>query len=763
MDQEDPSEITIIQDPTTNQTFQVNKKTKEVQPVDDSIPLNSPKSVDSGVLTQYWKLYDKNNQMYYYFNTQTKKSQWERPEKSDSNEEIEVISLVDYQLKQEQELEEVKEKSPSPKESNRHSFAVFNEDQAFKPQEMKMMTFAKNAFDYRALNASSSVNDNLIVKLVGIFKGGNRKQGSNINDENSSTPFKFTSGLPSYPLLKSLQLNQNQLSPKKVLKIHRIIQLIMGDRRLGFRERQKYLKFAFSNGAAPNNSATLTEPQPLQVSLAKSWTDLTINSPSSSEAEVPDAPLEQQQRELENCLIQYLLYLNIQHQQLRDETFCFLVRQMSSNSRWSSFDKGWQCMVCCLGAFPPSKELDSYLRNWISDFVRIGRGDYVLVNSYLLGNGSKGSNPDNRKSALWQRLSTLGGMITGSVGQDISGIPDGIPSDAPNDYRSKLVAYSKYCLDRLQRAMKRGPRGKVPSLVEIQRLRISPFEPSLFGESLQAILQLDKRKAKQMGLTRPPQVPRILSFLTKAVFDLGGCKTEGIFRVPGDSDEVTRLRLMLENGEWTLKGKGRPVDDPSVPASLMKLWLRELLDPIMPSYLYDACLRFGEAEIEGLYGDGWKQATDRRRKSNIDDPEQKNGGKSSPNSARNSVEGGLLAPTNTIKSPGKRTANDSTNNKNDSTTPPLLQLILDQMPETSRATLIYLVDFLRQVSNHHSETKMSTSNIAMVFAPNILRCPSEDLTVVLENSKFEQGFVRNLILWLDTRGARELSGDWPEI
>jgi len=35
------------------------------------------------------------------------------------------------------------------------------------------------------------------------------------------------------------------------------------------------------------------------------------------------------------------------------------------------------------------------------------------------------------------------------------------------------------------------------------------------------------------------QIPRILPFLADAILELNGCKTEGIFRVPGDADQVT--------------------------------------------------------------------------------------------------------------------------------------------------------------------------------------------------------------------------------
>lgn len=40
---------------------------------------------------------------------------------------------------------------------------------------------------------------------------------------------------------------------------------------------------------------------------------------------------------------------------------------------------------------------------------------------------------------------------------------------------------------------------------------------------------------------------------------------------------------------------------------------------------------------------------------------------------------------------------------------------------------------------------MNVNNLAMVFAPNFLRCPAESLTTVFENSKYEQAFLRTLI------------------
>ncbi|KAH9036765.1 hypothetical protein EDB83DRAFT_2414466, partial [Lactarius deliciosus] len=44
--------------------------------------------------------------------------------------------------------------------------------------------------------------------------------------------------------------------------------------------------------------------------------------------------------------------------------------------------------------------------------------------------------------------------------------------------------------------------------------------------------------------------------------------------------------MRLDRGSYTLEG----VDDPPVPASLFMLWLRELVDPLVPSEMYNDCI-----------------------------------------------------------------------------------------------------------------------------------------------------------------------------
>ena len=59
-------------------------------------------------------------------------------------------------------------------------------------------------------------------------------------------------------------------------------------------------------------------------------------------------------------------------------------------------------------------------------------------------------------------------------------------------------------------------------------------------------------------------------------------------RIPGDIDEVNRLKAGLSN-KWAFPGE--PLNfDASVPASLLKLWLRQLHEPLIPYDIYNDCL-----------------------------------------------------------------------------------------------------------------------------------------------------------------------------
>jgi Rho GTPase-activating protein 39 len=236
---------------------------------------------------------------------------------------------------------------------------------------------------------------------------------------------------------------------------------------------------------------------------------------------------------------------------------------------------------------------------------------------------------------------------------------------------------------------KRGPRGKVPSSKEIERALDAAFNPSVFGETLEDIMKLQRAAASssvndeedEEGSMQPQdvelKVPKILMFLTESIIQLNGFKSEGIFRVPGDADEVNDLKVRIEKGIYSLGD----IHDPNVPGSLLKFWMRDLAEPLIPGSKYEACIDIGRLE------------------------------------GRNGAEQAVK--------------------------------LIESLPEVNKAVAIYVINFLKKAAAPENQvvTKMTIANIAMVFAPNFLRCPSDNPICIFENTKFEQSFLRKLIEW----------------
>nr|XP_023700228.1 rho GTPase-activating protein 39-like [Paramormyrops kingsleyae] len=239
-----------------------------------------------------------------------------------------------------------------------------------------------------------------------------------------------------------------------------------------------------------------------------------------------------------------------------------------------------------------------------------------------------------------------------------------LPSSLP------ISTYAKYCYRKLQKvAVTGGKKGlRKPTLEEIDHGRNAIFTPSLFGSSLEEIME------RQRELFPERRLPWVQVQLSQYVLALGGAQTEGIFRVPGDIDEVNALKLQVE--QWKIPEN---LSDPNVPASLLKLWYRELEEPVIPQSFYQRCI------------------------SNYDDPEAAIG-------------------------------------------------VVQSLPELSRLVLCYFIHFLQVFAQpvNVSKTKMDVNNLAMVMAPNCLRCQSDDPRVIFENTRKEMSFLRLLIVHLDT-------------
>ncbi|XP_053171736.1 rho GTPase-activating protein 39 isoform X1 [Scomber japonicus] len=336
---------------------------------------------------------------------------------------------------------------------------------------------------------------------------------------------------------------------------------------------------------------------------------------------------------------------------LRDELYVQLVRQTTGNATPRSLAAGWELMAVSLAFFAPSPKFRCYLEGYIqrhmepSSDKKCESQTEQQVTQFILEQQEL-KLKKNSKSRKKRKQNT----------EEEEGLP--------------ISTYAKFCHRKLQKvAITGGKKGlRKPTLEEIDHSRRAIVTPSLFGSSLEEVME------RQSELFPDRKLPWVQVQLSQYVLALGGAQTEGIFRVPGDIDEVNALKLQVD--QWRIPEN---LSDPNVPASLMKLWYRELEEPLIPMNFYKQCV------------------------SNCDDP---------------------VAAIAVVQS----------------------------LPELNRLVLCYFIHFLQvfaQPSNV-AITKMDVNNLAMVMAPNCLRCQSDDPRIIFENTRKEMSFLRMLIVHLDT-------------
>lgn len=234
--------------------------------------------------------------------------------------------------------------------------------------------------------------------------------------------------------------------------------------------------------------------------------------------------------------------------------------------------------------------------------------------------------------------------------------------------------YATVACQRLERIGAGGKRtAKRPQTDDIESARKQIFQASLFGNTLREVMQLQSSRWANRRLPWP-QVE-----LSMQVLKLQGLQTEGIFRVSADVDEVNRLKAQMD--KWELS----EASDAHVPANLLKQWLRELYEPLIPDSLYHECV-------------------------------------AEPMTSRRACD-----------------------------------LVL-RLPTLHRLVLCYLIRFLQTFNKPDvvQHTKMDASNLAMVFAPNCLRCMASDPRTMFDNARKEMAFLRCLIQDLDTDCVRDM-------
>ncbi|XP_030582566.1 unconventional myosin-VIIa [Archocentrus centrarchus] len=76
-----------------------------------------------------------------------------------------------------------------------------------------------------------------------------------------------------------------------------------------------------------------------------------------------DYPTKQQQNPLE--LTNQIFGPATEHEALRDETYCQIMKQMTSNNNRFSMERGWQLLWLCCGLFPPSQPLLKHAQRFL--------------------------------------------------------------------------------------------------------------------------------------------------------------------------------------------------------------------------------------------------------------------------------------------------------------------------------------------------------------------------------------------------------------
>ncbi|TRY58579.1 hypothetical protein DNTS_030043 [Danionella cerebrum] len=240
----------------------------------------------------------------------------------------------------------------------------------------------------------------------------------------------------------------------------------------------------------------------------------------------------------------------------------------------------------------------------------------------------------------------------------------------------------------------------------IRRVIWAPFGGGIFGQSLEDTVQYERKFGPRLA---PLLVEQCVDFIRDQ-----GLDEEGLFRMPGQANLVKELQEAFDCGEkpqfdrYHHKGLEPPIrmqcsdkqhyqnsTDVHTVASLLKLYLRELPEPVVPFCKYEDFLSCAQLltkdEEEGIQ------------------------------------ELGNLVTTLPVA------------NYN------LLKYICKYVPPPARFSECYLHRFLDEVQSHSNENKMGVQNLATVFGPNILRPKMEDPVAIMEGTSLVQHLMTVLI------------------
>ncbi|XP_071967553.1 rho GTPase-activating protein 45 isoform X4 [Engystomops pustulosus] len=202
-------------------------------------------------------------------------------------------------------------------------------------------------------------------------------------------------------------------------------------------------------------------------------------------------------------------------------------------------------------------------------------------------------------------------------------------------------------------------------------------------KKLQGRLLLFGRNFSEAAKRSPDHVPFLIQKCVSEI-EARALTMKGIYRVNGVKTRVEKLCQAFENGKELVELSQASPHDLS---NVLKLYLRQLPEPLMPFRLYNGLMGLAK---ESLRGCETGKATRLEDKGAETEPE-------------------VLAMVEKLKE------------------------LLQDLPFENRVTLQYLVKHLRSVSEEEQINKMSPSNLGIVFGPALMRPRPTDATVSLSS------------------------------
>uniref|UniRef100_A0AAQ5X265 Rho GTPase activating protein 45b n=1 Tax=Amphiprion ocellaris TaxID=80972 RepID=A0AAQ5X265_AMPOC len=192
-------------------------------------------------------------------------------------------------------------------------------------------------------------------------------------------------------------------------------------------------------------------------------------------------------------------------------------------------------------------------------------------------------------------------------------------------------------------------------------------------KKLQGRLQLFGREFSQVASCASDGIPFII---TKCISEIErrALKMKGIYRVNGVKTRVEKLCQAFENGKELVELSQCSPHDIS---NVLKLYLRQLPEPIMPFRLYNTLMGFAKESLQ----------------SDAESPE---------------AEEVLVLVDN-------------------------LKELLKDLPKANIATLRYIIRHLRRIAELEEDNKMSPSNLGIVFGPSLMRPRPTGATISLSS------------------------------